>query len=367
MGTPRKARDADLNDVEIIFATPVYTTNERRTHALGREQNLEREVRRLKGERRDARQTARRVWLEKGRMVGLVERQLLGNIRNAIRAIRSRQGVPLPRIVRENTEEEDDDEDDDEEDEEGGDNDAPVRIPRTEQELQPIIDREVREILNGVINQAGASAARLRQAWVDDYREALRLQLASEHRYDLAMADLREVRKQLRQQGMAEGATSPPDILPTRPWPAEHVVNLTTDNVQWPENFYWRADKRTFGEWTTANGKVAAYRMFVWMLRDVPANRLQLIVTRSSSAVSTGPACGQLKTGAFVSDRLLPSAATVLECVHAQWSHLAVWTRADDPEHILRLFSRKTPHLGSIYCDRENSRCQPRGREAEKR
>ena len=324
----RTSSDSELMNLEIIFATPVYATDTDVMQLMQREQHLQKRLSDLRERRRSARNNTRSVWTAKRRTPGMDHSRVLQQIRATVQQLRSRRGIPT---VAQGEEEDDEDEDEEEVI-------ARANPPRN---IQFEIDQEINTVLDSLIDQSVQDPARrteLRRIWLAEYGSALRDQLKAEHVYDMALLELKEIRRNIRVR-TEDDPSAPPDTVPLSMWPVGHTLDLNADRIRWPNNFSWQADKRTFGEWTTAAGKIAAYRMFVWMLNTVPQGRLMLL---SSGPRPTGNGCEEL----YAANNNLPNASDVLRCIHAQWSCLGVWANPTNVQHILRVEGKQPSQKG---------------------
>lgn len=330
----RTSSDSELVNLEIIFATPVYATDTDVMQLMQREQNLQKRLSDLRERRRSARNNTRSTWTSKKRTPGMDHSRVLQQIRAAVQQLRSRRGIPtLAQGV------------DDEEEEE--DEEEVIAQANPPQNIQFEIEQEINTVLDSMIDQNVQDPARrteLRRLWLAEYGSALRDQLKAEHVYDMALLELKEIRRNIRVR-TEDDPGAPPDTVPLSTWPIGHTLDLNTDRIRWPKHFSWQADKRTFGEWTTAAGKIAAYRMFVWMLSTVPQGRLMLL--SSGPASNNGNACQEM----YAPNNSLPNASDVLRCIHAQWSCLGVWANPTNVQHILRVEGKQPSQKGKVCHD----------------
>ena len=310
----QQAMSADLRDVDIVFATPVYmwddTVVKLRDELVAQKRivkSLEEQIPRLKAAVNEA-------WLNKGpRQRYLRREQIKAKVWERLRM---------------------------------EDNDALDLLPQDLYEVRKRVETVMDELRKETEAEAAAANYGGTFQWkrLEEFEKALTDHLTA--RRDLTVAKIELKRMDSEVNAAERGISRGEDNFRSRPWPSEHNP-VSPLAMSFPPGYWWNAKKTALGETTTRQEKVRAFRHWVALVRRANGPKpgrpnmevLQLPTTTADPAnvfsPAPVPACKQVVLGPGGADKL-PSAATVLRCMHDQWRRLQVWVHSGTGE-VLRL------------------------------
>lgn len=297
----RQRRHADLEGVEILFATPVYGLDQRLILEHVQLADLRKELDRLKQSYAKAKEAVVHAWREKGRRrAGMVLNKFIDDVKHRLRSL-----TPLGPAVRTGSARE--------------------------------LAAEAGQVLSDMMDAAGIDDPTDRRLIVADGRlaNAVSTQVTTRLRMRTVETEIAKVRADIRthyqRHGEANDGARTHDFLDIRMWgapPGENQVDLVNRRVVIPPGQYSAASKTVLGEKTTQGEKTLAFNHFVSIVRRRgPVTTLRLLDFEDAGPERRvdGP-CSDNPGGmrAATSDRL-PPPVSVLRCVYEQWRRLSAW------------------------------------------
>ena len=302
----KRARHRDIHEMDIVFATPVYTWD-RRIVELRMQLETAKSAAAAAVRSRDALTlSVTEAWRDKGPRVRNLNRQdIIADVRKKL------QERGVAQDVREEEEEE-------------------VWTVSS-------IEQEVAEVMRGVMeivlerNASDQERVDFLKLWASTFQGILARQVQARRAVLVAEARVRRIRDQIAKRETA--ATAEPENFVQAPlWPKRHDLRpdaVGNEGVVFPAEYWYNAPKSAFGQWTLAIHKVRAFRHWVHMVRGGSRRPMQMIAStpadwaRGGPFDTAAPDAGILRQRNGPVDALGP-APFVLRCVYEQWRRLAV-------------------------------------------
>jgi hypothetical protein len=316
----KQARHRDIRALDIVFATPVYTWDQRMVLLRMRLAKAEENARRAAAARDTLADAVVSAWEAKGRKEWHLNR---GNVIASVWKGLNERGV--------------------------------VGDPDSDVWTRTSVEAEVAAVMNGVLervipNYTDRQRAEFVTLWATEFKDVLARQLLARHEAAEAARFLARLRIMVDKR-VYDGDD---DLVQAPPWPLVHdrPVAGADGPVLFPAVQWYNAPKSVFGQWTIMAHKVRAYRQWVSIVKGNSHRPMQVLDGGGGGraawaaelrAAFDGPEGPDdrpddlARPSGPLGDRGLPSAAATLRAVYEQWRGLAVYVSADAHRTIRRV------------------------------
>jgi hypothetical protein len=203
----------------------------------------------------------------------------------------------------------------------------------TNEEIDRLVDSVLETVTSQIVEEVGAVPAADRASFTAFAQTALKPVLVEERLQWYALNQLQKQVANLKSQVDEfdrEGVKNNEDMFRTKPWPGGVDAQKEDAPVRLERHdLWWKAPKTAFGETTTLQEKVRAFRHWMHVVRKSGTQQSYLQVFPSDGEGVFEPydhrmdSCEQVSVELGVGRLLDPN--TILRCVHQQWRKLQVY------------------------------------------